>query len=61
MNSISTEFIVPNEKLFDDETFNILIKIKNNVTLNVEIEKDKDNDKDKEGSIEIEHIFDDIR
>ena len=41
--SINSEFIVPNEKINEDETFDILFKIKNNATLILKIEKD-DND-----------------
>ena len=50
-NSINSEFIVPNEKLNDDETFDILFKVKNNATLTVEVikENDKDNEDDSKG------------
>ena len=41
--SINSEFIVPNVKINEDETFDILFKIKNNATLILKIEKD-DND-----------------
>ena len=49
LNFISTEFLIPNEKLLDDETFNILFSIKDNVTLNIEINKDENNDYEDEG------------
>ena len=39
---ISSEFIVPNEILADDETFDILFKIKNNVNLILKIVKEND-------------------
>ena len=35
--NIISEFNVPNEILDDDETFNILVRVKNNATLYVEI------------------------
>ena len=38
--SISSEFTIPNDNLINDETFNILLKSKNNFTLKVEINKD---------------------
>ena len=41
---ITSVFNVPNEKLNDDETFDILFKIKNNVTLTLEYEKKDDDD-----------------
>ena len=37
-------FLIPNEKIDDDETFDILFKIKNNVTLTLEYEKKDDDD-----------------
>ena len=45
-NNVSSEFIFPKEKINEDETFNILFKVKTNVTLKVETTKeDKDDDK----------------
>jgi len=38
--SISSEFTLPNDKLINDETFNILFKSKTNFTLKVELNKD---------------------
>ena len=38
--SISSEFTIPNDKLINDETFNILLKSKTNFTLKVELNKD---------------------
>ena len=37
---ISSEFIVPNEILNDNETFTILFKIKNNFTLTLKLDKE---------------------
>ena len=39
---INSEFIVPNERLNDDETFNILFKFRNNVTLILKLDRDGD-------------------
>ena len=44
----NTEFLVPNEQLINDETFNILIRSKNNATLSVKLSKITD-DKNEEG------------
>ena len=44
-NNVSSEFIFPKEKINEDETFNILFKVKTNVTLKVEITKEDKDDK----------------
>ena len=41
-SKMSSMFLVPNEQLSDDETFNILIRTKNNVTLTVQLNKTKE-------------------
>ena len=48
-SKISSEFLVPNDQLADDETFNILFVTKDNVTLSVELKMEEKTDPDEEG------------
>ena len=41
--TISSEFTIPNDKLINDETFNILLKSRTNFTLKVELNKNDNN------------------
>ena len=48
-NFYITDYLVPNDNLADDETFNILINLNNNATLKVELNKKDDPKKDEGG------------
>ena len=47
-NFYITDYLVPNDQLADDETFNILINLKSNATLSVKLSKKEDPKKDED-------------